>query len=114
MISFEFASLHYGVQEKKQYEYILEGFDKTWNDIGTKRVATYTNLDPGKYIFKVRGLNNEGHWSPKITSIRLTIAPPYWLTWWFKSLVVILVIGGAIAFYKFRLKFYQTNREHAI
>ena len=56
VISFEFASLNYDVSDKKQYSYMLEGFDKDWNNIGTKHTATYTNLDPGKYIFKVRGL----------------------------------------------------------
>ena len=63
VISFEFASLNYVFQNKKRYSYMLEGFDKEWNDIGTRHTATYTNLDPGEYIFKVRGLNNEGNWS---------------------------------------------------
>ena len=69
VISFEFASLNYIPAEKKQYAYMLEGFDKTWNEVGTRRIATYTNLDPGKYIFKVKGLNNEGEWSSRTINI---------------------------------------------
>jgi len=103
VISFEFASLHYGVLERKQYAYKLEGFDKTWNEVGTRHNATYTNLDPGKYIFKVKGLNNEGKWSSNIASIQLTITPPFWLTWWFITAISLAVAGSIIAFYLFRI-----------
>ena len=56
VISFEFASLNYTAAGKKKYAYMLEGFDKTWNEVGTERKATYTKLDPGIYTFKVQGL----------------------------------------------------------
>ncbi|MEO6327407.1 MAG: two-component regulator propeller domain-containing protein [Ginsengibacter sp.] len=103
VISFEFSSLDYGVTDKKQYSYMLEGFDKDWNNIGSKHTATYTNLDPGKYLFKVRGLNNEGEWSSQQIAVRLTITPPFWLTWWFKLLAFVSVVGGAIGFYMIRI-----------
>lgn len=102
VFSFEFATLNYTASEKKQYAYMLEGFDKGWNEGGTRRTATYTNLDPGSYTFKVKGLNNEGHWSSHITTIQLIITPPFWLTWWFRLLAFVSIIGCAIAFYKFR------------
>ncbi|MEO7768118.1 MAG: ATP-binding protein, partial [Ferruginibacter sp.] len=104
VISFEFASLNFVSQDKKQYSYMLEGFDKDWNDIGVKHSATYTNLDPAKYLFKVRGLNNEGEWSSTIASIQITITPPFWLTWWFKVVAFVGIIGGAILFYKIRVQ----------
>ncbi|MEO6329435.1 MAG: two-component regulator propeller domain-containing protein [Ginsengibacter sp.] len=110
VISFEFASLNYTVAEKKQYAYMLEGFDKNWNEIGTNRTATYTNLNPGKYIFKVKGLNNEGLWSAKTIAIQLTITPPFWLTWWFKLLVFVTIVGGAIGFYKFRISIINAQK----
>lgn len=102
MFSFEFASLNYTSPEKKKYAYILEGFDKTWNE-SQNHTATYTNLDPGKYVFKVRGVDNEGRWSDSITSIELIISPPFWLTWWFRISVLVIVAGSAVAFYKFRV-----------
>lgn len=104
VISFEFASLNYTSPEKKQYAYMLEGFDKTWNEVGTKRTATYTNLDAGEYTFKVKGLNNDGSWSDNIKSIQLTITPPFWLTWWFKSIVILFILGCFFAFYRLRMK----------
>ncbi|HMH23065.1 MAG TPA: two-component regulator propeller domain-containing protein [Puia sp.] len=102
VISFAFASLNYTAPEKKQYAYMLEGFDKKWNYIGMRRTATYTNLDAGKYIFKVRGLNNDGTWSPGFTAIQLIITPPFWQAWWFRVLALLLVTGGAVSVYRVR------------
>jgi ligand-binding sensor domain-containing protein/signal transduction histidine kinase len=104
VITFEFASLNYVFQNKKQYSYKLESFDKDWNDIGTRHTATYTNLDPGTYIFKVRGLNNDGKWSSKTASIKLTITPPFWLTWWFRIAVLMALAGSVIVFFHIRTK----------
>ena len=64
---------------------MLEGFDKGWNYVGTERSATYTNLDPGSYTFKVKGMNNDGEWSDKVLSLQLEITPAFWMTWWFRS-----------------------------
>lgn len=103
VISFEFASLNYTAAEKKRYAYMLEGYDKTWNEIGTERKATYTKLDPGKYIFKVKGVNNEGEWSGQITQVELVVVPPLWLTWWFRWAVATIIVGAACTFYKVRI-----------
>lgn len=97
VISFEFSSLNYVYPEKKQYEYIMEGFDRSWNNVGIKHTATYTNLDPGEYIFKVRGLNSAGHWSDNIRTVNLTITHPYWQTWWFKTILALAMLSGIIA-----------------
>jgi len=103
VFSFEFASLNYTVKEKKQYEYMLEGFDNNWNKIGTNRTATYTNLNPGNYIFNVKGLNNEGEWSSRTIALKLTITPPFWLTWWFKTFLVIFAVSIFVIFYRLRV-----------
>ena len=103
VISFEFASLNYTVPAKKHYAYMLEGFDKNWNDIGTKRTATYTNLDAARYTFKVKGWDNEGNWSPSISSIELTVTPPFWQIWWFRLLVTVVIMGIVVAVHRLRL-----------
>jgi ligand-binding sensor domain-containing protein len=79
VISFEYVALNYSTPEKNQYAYMMEGFDPSadgWNYVGTKREATYTNLDPGDYIFRVKASNNDGLWNKKGTSIKITILPP--------------------------------------
>src|SRR5690606_37278186 len=94
------------------YSYILEGFDKDWNIVRNQRTATYTNLDPGKYLFKVRTLNNMGDWSDKTTSITLIIQPPFWQTWWFKGLATFVFVGGLVAYVKMRMKGIEIQKEY--
>jgi ligand-binding sensor domain-containing protein/signal transduction histidine kinase/CheY-like chemotaxis protein/AraC-like DNA-binding protein len=101
VITIDFASLNYVNKEKKQYSYILEGFDRQWHNLGLKNNVTYTNLDPGSYTLKVKGLNNEGIYSGKMAVITITVTPPFWKTWWFYTCLV-LVIAGSIVFIFYR------------
>jgi signal transduction histidine kinase/CheY-like chemotaxis protein/ligand-binding sensor domain-containing protein len=104
VISFEFASLNYTINDKKKYMYMLDGFDADWNQPGPRRIATYTNLDPGKYVLKVKGLKNNGEWSSHVASIQLVIIPPFWMTWWFKSLLVAVAVGIIVFIYRIRIR----------
>ncbi|MEO8210561.1 MAG: two-component regulator propeller domain-containing protein, partial [bacterium] len=103
VFSFEFAALIYNNSQKNQYAYMMEGFDKEWIYCGTRRNATYTNLDPGEYKFKVKGSNNDGLWNDEGTSIKIKIAPPFWKTWWFKSLGVMSIAGATGLAYRQKL-----------
>jgi signal transduction histidine kinase/CheY-like chemotaxis protein len=77
-----------------------------------ERSATYTNLDPATYTFKVKGMNNDGEWSDKVLSITVVITPAFWMTWWFRVLLILFVIGGVITFYRLRLNTINSlNRE---
>jgi len=101
MITFEFAALNYSSTSKNQYAYKLEGFDRDWIAVGNHRSATFTNLDGGTYVFRVRGSNNDGVWNENGTSIVLIIEPPFWKTWWFQSLffvATLLLVGGIIRY----------------
>ncbi len=95
VFSFEFSALDYSAPNKNRYAYIMEGFDKDWIYSGNRRFVTYTNLDPGEYVFKVIGSNNDGVWNKTGTQVAIIISPPYWKTWWFIFSVVI-VVGGMI------------------
>jgi len=111
VIEFEFASLNYTSSEKKQYAYMLEGFDKNWNIVRNRHAVGYTNLDPGTYTFKVKGLDNDGNWSSYILNFQLIITPPFWLTWWFKMLVAISITAICIGFYKIRMHAIRTQKK---
>ncbi|RYG02913.1 MAG: hybrid sensor histidine kinase/response regulator, partial [Chitinophagaceae bacterium] len=102
-ITFEFAALNYQAPANNKYAHFLEGFDKSWKYQGTNNSVTYTNLDPGTYILKVRASNNDGVWNNQGRQIKLIITPPFWLTWWFRLLVAAIVIIGAVAFYYIRI-----------
>jgi streptogramin lyase/two-component sensor histidine kinase len=82
--SFEFSALDYTNPQDNQYAYKLEGFDNEWHYVDSRRrIANYTNLSPGDYVFHVRGSNNDGIWNDEGARIHLTILPPFWKTWWF-------------------------------
>ncbi len=103
MITFEFASLDFIAPEKNQYKYKMEGFDKEWVNAGNTHVATYTNLDPGTYTFNVKGSNSDEVWNEEGTSIELTIIPPWYMTWWFRSLMALAIIFTIYFIYQYRL-----------
>ena len=94
VISFEFAALNYIAPQKNRYRYKLEGFDKGWTEVGSdRRLVTYTNLDPGKYVFRVLGSNNDGIWNEAGAALAITITPPWWETTWFRMSSVFLMVG---------------------
>jgi nitrate/nitrite-specific signal transduction histidine kinase len=102
--SFSFAALNYTHPEKNKYAYKLEPFDKEWiYTDASQRVATYTNLSPGEYTFKVKGSNNDGVWNETPTNLKITITPPFWQTAWFKGLLVAIAIAIAYVFYRYRV-----------
>ncbi len=102
--SFGFAALNYTALENNQYAYRLEGPDHDWNYVGNERKASYTNLSPGRYIFRVKASNNDGVWNEHGPSIVITITPPFWETWWFRTLALIILLSIALRIYRFKRK----------
>lgn len=93
VITFAYSALCFSAAEKVQYSYMLEGFDDDWTYTrGEFQTATYTNLDGGKYKFKVKASNPDGVWGDDIAYIYLTVVPPFWKTIAFKVLIVILLV----------------------
>jgi ligand-binding sensor domain-containing protein/signal transduction histidine kinase len=80
VLTFYFAALDYTNPKKNQYAYMMENFDKGWTYCGNRMNTTYTNLNPGKYIFRVKGSNNDEVWNEEGTTIIITITPPWWKT----------------------------------
>lgn len=92
--SFEFAALHFVYPDKNQFAYMMEGFDKDWiYTVAKKRFANYTNLDPGKYTFRVKASNNDGLWNEEGIALDIRITPPFWETLWFRIIAAILLIS---------------------
>ena len=109
--SFGFAALNYTALENNQYAYKLEGWDDDWNYVGNERKAAYTNLSPNVYTFRVKASNNDGVWNEQGPSITIIITPPFWETWWFRTLFLITVLAGVIGFYQFRRKLERRKIE---
>ena len=101
---FYFAGIHHASPRGTRYKYMLEGFEKEWNNASTdERIARYTNIDPGEYIFKVKAANSDGYWSHTTKDITIIITPPIWLMTWFQVSVFLLFIisTGVIINYRF-------------
>ena len=110
VFTLEFAALNFTQPQQNRYAYKLEGFDEEWNYVGNKRTATYTNLDPGTYTFRVKASNNDGVWNEKGIAVKITITPPFWLTWWFRGLLFLLIVGGCVSFYLFRMNIIEKQK----
>ncbi len=111
VFSFEFAALNYRAPEENRYKYKMEGFEEDWNEVdSTRRFATYTNLDPGGYVFRVIASNNDGIWNEKGASIKITITPPWWETLWFRISMVLVATLLIYGFVRWRLSASERQR----
>ncbi len=102
--SFKFAALNFTNPNKNQYAYKMEGFHDEWIHIGNERTASFTNLNPGRYVFRVKGSNNHGLWNEVGTSIKVIILPPWWRTWWAYSVYLLIGFGILYALRQYDLK----------
>jgi signal transduction histidine kinase/CheY-like chemotaxis protein len=94
--------------------YKMEGFEEHWNEVDSaRRYATYTNLDPGDYVFRVIASNNDGVWNEEGASINITITPPWWETTWFRLGLGLLVVGMLVGGYSWRVRSLQ-NRSREL
>lgn len=105
IFSIEFSALHFADPMGNEYAYQLVGFDPGWVETDAKkRFATYTNLDPGQYTFRVKASNKNGIWNDDGISLAIHISPPFWKTWWFRLLFVVFLIGMTYAFFVLRVR----------
>jgi ligand-binding sensor domain-containing protein/serine phosphatase RsbU (regulator of sigma subunit) len=96
-VTLNYIGINFKSQDKILYEYILEGFEDNWNPITNKTEAVYSNLPAGNFTFKVKAMNKDGLWSEPI-SYSFTVTPPWWKTWWFRTLAIIIIVA-AVWFY---------------
>jgi signal transduction histidine kinase/ligand-binding sensor domain-containing protein len=110
--SFKFAALDYTYPEKNQYAYYLEGLEDGWIHTGNRRLAIYTDISPGHYFFRVKGSNNDGYWNEEGASVRISILPPPWKTWWAYSLYGLFLIWLTITWRNYDLR--RLRLKHAL
>ncbi len=102
---FEFSSLDYEQPNMNQYAYMLKEFDKDWIEVNSnRRYANYTNLSPrDDYVFMVKARNSRGEWIDPPKAVRIKIIPPFWARWWFRAMIVILIISVIILYNRYRV-----------
>ncbi len=99
--SFRFSALEFLRTEKINYQYKMEGFDREWVQAGSRAYAGYTNLDHGRYVFRVRATDPDGVWSDSVTTMSVVILPPWWKTWWAYGLFVLLIVSALYAAWQY-------------
>lgn len=110
VIMLTYAGLHYAKPSANKYAYYLENFDQDWN-YTTNRSATYTNLNPGTYTFRVKGTNNDGIWNEAETTLTIIVRAPWWATLWFRLLVLVIIAGLVFRFISYRTKRLKENQR---
>jgi signal transduction histidine kinase/streptogramin lyase len=111
-ISFDFVALHYLRPEDNLYSWKLENYDKDWSAPSKERKASYTNLSPGKYVFRVKASNADGVWNEEGVLIAMTILPPWWYTWWAYAIYALLFVLALRGYSLWRLRHLRLEKEH--
>lgn len=125
VLTFDFTALDFTTPDKNRYAYQMVGFDPHWVDAGTRRTATYTNLDPGTYTFHVKASNSDGVWNERGASFTIVILPPPWKTWWAYAIysaafIVLLLLARREIIkrerlqHEFKLKELEASKYHEI
>jgi signal transduction histidine kinase/ligand-binding sensor domain-containing protein len=105
VFGFRFAALNYTSPEKNRYAYKMDRVDADWRYTDAKRrFVNYTKLDPGTYVFRVRGSNNDGLWNETGAFIKIIIARPWWATWWFRCLAAVSLLALVAGGYRLRVR----------
>lgn len=102
VFAIEFSALDFFHPEKVRYAYKLEGVDKDWVEVGAnQRMANYTNLKGGDYLFNVKASSSDGVWSDQVTELRIQIRPPFWQTSWFRALLIMVIVLIAFVYSRY-------------
>ena len=102
-LAFNFAALDFASANKITYYYQLDDYEKNWINAGNRSYASYTNLPPGRYLFKVKASHNGQSDVAPVTTLSIVIDPPFWRTWWFLLLAIAAVTGVLYALYRYRI-----------
>lgn len=110
-LEIQYTALSWGRPQQVKFKYRLVGLDQDWQDAGARRTAYYPHLPPGSYTFRVSADNGEGVWNETGASFNLVVVPPFYRTWWFRTLVALGSAG--LAFLLYRLRVRQLERSNA-
>ena len=102
-ITFSYTGIHFTKSLDNKYSYRLDPYESEWSSVTTERTVRYTNLDPDQYTFYVKSANSDGVWTETPTTFSFEIRPPWWATWWARSIFVILILTAIYYAYQFQL-----------
>ncbi len=107
----DYTALSYQAPDQVHFRYKLERFDEDWIDVGTRRTAYYNKLPAGRYTFRVTACNNDQQWNEQGASLALEILPPFWMSWWFRTGMILLISGIIFSLYQMRMTRLRKEKE---
>ncbi len=110
-LRFDYVGLHFSEPARNTYRYKLENFDDDWVNAGYQRNATYTNLAPGRYVFRVTAANKDGVWNPEGVALTIVISPPWWRSSLAYLLYALSLFGLAYSAWRVQVRRMQTKHE---
>jgi signal transduction histidine kinase/ligand-binding sensor domain-containing protein/DNA-binding response OmpR family regulator len=110
-LTFDFVGISLTSPQRVRYQYKLEGIDKAWSPITDETRATYSNLPPGQFTFKLKAGLEEGVWNSTPTTFQFTILAPFWQTWWFRSIGLLFLFATIYGIYRFRIHNIQQQKN---
>jgi ligand-binding sensor domain-containing protein/signal transduction histidine kinase len=117
-LSIEFAALHFSNPENNKYKFKLLPLEKEWNySSGIRNFASYSNLQGGYYSFMVEAANNDGLWNSEPLILKIKVIPPFWKTWWFTGILILILSASVLGYYFYRissLKQYNAELEKKV
>jgi PAS domain S-box-containing protein len=112
IFSIDFSALDYTLPRRNHYAYVMEGLSDRWIQLGEKRQVTFTNLDPGTYVLRVKASNSDGVWSKdSAASLRVLVLPPFWRTWWFYTLCILSIVFTGSSAYLLRTRHLRAQSQ---
>ncbi|MFO0358030.1 MAG: two-component regulator propeller domain-containing protein [Sphingobacteriaceae bacterium] len=112
-LTFNFIGVSISAPEKVNYKYMLKGLDNDWR-LTNKPEVTYSNIPPGKYEFMIYSNNGEGVWNKEPVTFSFVINPPFWRTWWFYSIIALIVLSGIYSYIKIRTANFKILKQNEI
>lgn len=112
-LTFDLRGIHFGNPDQVAFRWMLKGSDEEWSPESQQRSVTYSNIPPGEYTFLVMGRNADGIWTQEPVKISFRIHPPYWQTWWFRTLIILLLAGSLSLLFRLRLKSLNRRTQKA-
>lgn len=108
-LTFDFLAINFSNPEAVRYRWMLKGFDEEWSPVSVLHSFTYSNLNPGNYTFMVKACNEDGVWNDHPIELKFSISPPFWLRWWFITIVIITLGGMVFAVFKWRVNLIKSK-----
>ncbi len=110
-LEIDYTAVSFTESENVQFRYRLEGLNEEWIDVGNNREALFVKIPPGNYTFTVIASNNDGVWNMEGASLEVNIIPPFWMTSWFYTILILLFLSSGFALFYVRTRRLKRENE---